>query len=243
MKILVIGETCRDFFCYGKSERLAPEAPAPVFNPLVTVTNPGMAMNVQRNIISLGYDCDIITNSNWEQVTKTRYIHKNTNQMFLRIDENEDKIEKCNIKNVFLSKYDIVVVSDYCKGFLSEGDIQQIAEQHNCVFLDTKKRLGPWCKNIKYIKINQVEYNRSKEKISGILRQKLIVTLGEEGCKYKDVIYPVKSVEIKDVSGAGDTFLAGLVVEYLRKQNIHDAIIFANNCATSVVQRRGVNTL
>ena len=56
-------------------------------------------------------------------------------------------------------------------------------------------------------------------------------------------IYPVKSVEIKDVSGAGDTFIAGLAVKYLQTQDMDQAITFANDCATNVVQRRGVNTL
>ena len=32
MKILVIGETCKDVFNYGRVDRLCPEAPVPVFN-------------------------------------------------------------------------------------------------------------------------------------------------------------------------------------------------------------------
>ena len=45
---------------------------------------------------------------------------------------------------------------------------------------------------------------------------------------------------VKDVSGAGDTFLAALVVEYLKTNDIKSAITFANECATKVVQKRGV---
>ena len=43
MKITVIGELCRDIFIYGKSNRLSPEAPVPVFTPLYNEENPGMA--------------------------------------------------------------------------------------------------------------------------------------------------------------------------------------------------------
>jgi D-beta-D-heptose 7-phosphate kinase/D-beta-D-heptose 1-phosphate adenosyltransferase len=243
MKILVIGETCKDVFCYGKSERLAPEAPAPVFVPLSTITNPGMAMNVQKNILSLDCECDIVTNDNWEEIVKTRYIHKNTNQMFLRIDENDDTIERCDVKQIPLKKYDMIIVSDYCKGFLTEKDIRWIGANHDCVLLDTKKQLGDWCNTVDYIKINNSEYRRSEKHITGTLRSKLIVTLGEKGCRYLEKIYPVKSVEIKDVSGAGDTFIAGLAVKYLQTQDMDQAITFANHCATNVVQRRGVNTL
>ena len=53
MEITVIGELCRDYFYYGETNRLSPEAPVPVFNPLFHVENPGMAGNVVENLKSL----------------------------------------------------------------------------------------------------------------------------------------------------------------------------------------------
>ena len=53
MRILVIGESCKDIFVYGKCERLCPEAPAPVLNPLFTTENGGMAMNVVKNAMCI----------------------------------------------------------------------------------------------------------------------------------------------------------------------------------------------
>jgi sugar/nucleoside kinase (ribokinase family) len=50
-------------------------------------------------------------------------------------------------------------------------------------------------------------------------------------------------VSVKDVSGAGDTFLSGLVVEYVRTKNIESAIEFAQQCTTIVVQKSGVSTI
>lgn len=241
--ILVIGESCKDIYCYGSCDRLAPEAPVPVFNLIEQVESSGMAMNVQRNIIALGQDCDIITNDNWQQVMKTRYVHKNTNQMFIRIDKNDHEIDRCNIKEIPLSNYEIIVISDYCKGFLTEEDIEYIARNHKCVFLDTKKDLGSWCENVKFIKINHHEYEKTKNSIPENIKNKLIVTIGPRGCKYQDKIYPVKSVEIKDVSGAGDTFLSGLVVNYSVAQDIEESIRYANECATIVVQKRGVSVV
>jgi len=241
-RILVIGETCKDIFCYGKCDRLCPEAPAPVFNPIETINSSGMAMNVQNNILSLGVDCDLITNENWEQIIKIRYIHKNTNQMFIRIDHNDDKVEKFdNVDNLNITKYDAVVISDYNKGFLSIDDIRKISLIHDCVFLDTKRKLGPWCNNIDFIKINHYEYGKTKEYVTRNIENKLIVTLGQEGSRYREKIFPVKKVEIKDVTGAGDTFLAGLAVEYVKTKDIEKAIIFANQCSTKVVQKRGVS--
>ena len=60
---------------------------------------------------------------------------------------------------------------------------------------------------------------------------------------FNDEVFPVEKVEVKDMSGAGDTFLAGLVYEYLSTKDISKAITFANQCATNVVQRRGVNVV
>ena len=119
--------------------------------------------------------------------------------------------------------------------------MHKIASGHDCVFLDTKRALGPWCENVKFIKINNYEYEDTKHLLTDDIREKLIVTLGHEGCSYLDKIFPVDKVEIKDVTGAGDTFMAGLVAEYIKTRNIERAIIFANQCATKVVQRRGVN--
>ena len=240
-KILVIGETCRDVFCYGKAERLCPEAPAPVFNPISTVENPGMAMNVQRNIEALGADCDILTNSNWEEIVKTRYIHKNTNQMFIRIDRNDEEVERCDLTKMKLDEYDAVIISDYCKGYLTEEDMHTIAKGHECVFLDTKRSIDDWCNEMTFIKINEYEYEHTRKTITPELQKKIIVTLGSRGCEYNGKRFKVETVDIKDVTGAGDTFVAALAVEYVKSQNIEKAIVYANQCATKVVQKRGVN--
>ena len=241
MSILVIGESCRDVFCYGRADRLCPEAPAPVFNPVDYQENDGMAKNVQNNIIALGEQCDLLTNNNWREIIKTRYVHKATNQLFLRVDEGDNKVSKIDLKFINFDDYEIVVISDYCKGFLSCEDIQFIASMHHCVFLDTKKDLGDWCSKISFIKINNIEYERTKAFITKEMKKKMIITLGANGCQYQEESFPVSKVEIKDVSGAGDTFLAGLVVDYLRHGDIKKAAIFANLCATEVVQKRGVN--
>ena len=50
-------------------------------------------------------------------------------------------------------------------------------------------------------------------------------------------------VPVKDLSGAGDTFLAGLVCEYIKSKNIELAIKFAQECTTIVVQKEGVATV
>ncbi len=244
MKILVIGETCLDVFVYGSVERLAPEAPAPVLKTLSSPkVNLGMAGNVRENVLSLGAKCELITNSNYASVTKTRFVDDRTNTLFLRHDVGEEKITPATDLDLEkLSVYDAVIISDYDKGFLSRELICAIGATHPLVFLDTKKVLGEWCKTVHTIKINSLEYENSKSVIesSDEIRNKIVCTSGNRGSFYRDKSFPVPAVEIKDLSGAGDTFLAGLVVKYIQTKSIEKSIEFANNCATRAVQTRGV---
>jgi len=249
INILVIGDSCTDVFTYGDAVRLAPEGPAPVFNPLYSKSNGGMASNVASNIEAIGASVKLITQS--EEIVKTRYIDKRTNFLLLRLDTN-DKVKNIQ-KNLLHSivdnfyenkKYDAIIVSDYCKGFLSEEDIEIIATRNSNVFLDTKKILGEWCNDVSFIKINHTEYDRTKHTIDYLgLYGKMIITRSDEGCEYKNIVYPVDKVNIKDVSGAGDTFISGLVCEYVRTNDIEMAIKFAQECATKVVQKKGVCTI
>lgn len=248
-RVLVIGDTCEDIFQYGNIKRLCPEAPVPIFNPTYKKLNPGMASNVVANFVALGLNVDIITNL--EYVSKTRLMDERTNQMIVRIDENDNisRINK-NLINSISSNfynglfYDAIIISDYDKGFLKEEDIKLICDNNSNVFIDTKKILDDWCKNSSFIKINNIEFEYTEYTIKNLnIDDKLIVTYRDKGSKYLDEWFPVEKVEIKDVSGAGDTFLAGLVSEYLLTKDIRKSIVFAQQCATLVVQKQGVSTI
>lgn len=246
MKILVVGESCQDKFVYGIVERLAPESPVPVFEAVRSTATDGMAMNVKKNVEALGVKCDIWTNSNWENVVKARYIDDRTNHMFIRVDENDKTISNIGLSEEKLGKlhsYNAIIISDYNKGFLSIEDIEKIGSAHPLVLLDSKKPLGPWCRDINYIKINGFEYERSKKAVEENNKDKLVVTLGNRGCLYNGITYPVKEVEVKDVAGAGDTFISAMAVGLLQNQNIAEVLTFANECATVVVQKRGTSTV
>jgi D-beta-D-heptose 7-phosphate kinase/D-beta-D-heptose 1-phosphate adenosyltransferase len=240
MNVLIIGESCKDVFHYGDTDRLCPEAPVPVFNSLESVENGGMARNVFSNVKAMGAEPTLKTNTNWELIVKTRFVDKRTNHMFLRLDENDVGYGTADLSGIDFSEYDAVIVSDYNKGFLSEEDLQHIAQAHPLTFLDTKKILGPWSTNYSFVKINNVEYKKSQHTIDDKARENLIITQGPKGCLYRDELYTVPLVEVKDTSGAGDTFISGLCVKYLTTGNPAEAIHYANQCATEVVQKKGV---
>ena len=108
IKILVIGEKCIDRFMYCDVSRFSPEAPVPVLNPSEIVENDGMAGNVVRNLKAMNKDVSI---EHWHQdeiITKTRFVEKKSNHMFLRLDENETNISKLELNSNLLSDYSIV---------------------------------------------------------------------------------------------------------------------------------------
>ena len=170
MKILVIGESCNDIYSYGTVNRLAPEAPVPVLQPSRTLEIGGMAMNVYENIKSLDVDVDIVTNDNWNRIIKNRFIDDKTNQMFLRVDTNDNGYGRVDLSKIDWLKYNAIIISDYDKGYLTKEDIEIICNKHDKVFLDTKKILGDWAKKALYIKINNYEYEISKNNINNKLK-------------------------------------------------------------------------
>ena len=75
------------------------------------------------------------------------------------------------------------------------------------------------------------------------LSEKIIHTMGGLGCEYQGKRYPTKKVEVRDLSGAGDTFISAFVVKFLETDDVGDSIKYANQCASKVVSHRGVTTI
>jgi len=246
-RILVIGDKCTDNYTYGTVDRLCPDVPAPVFKPTKSTTTHGMAANVARQLQEWG--CDVNTKFNDEFINKKKYIDEKTNHTFLRVDiEPEVKhILPQELRMILINaedKWDAIVVSDYGKGYLNHGAIQHICESHPLVFVDTKKKIDVFLKDVAFIKINELEWEATKDNINpNDWKDKIIVTLGSEGCMYNDKVYPITIVDVHDLSGAGDTFMAGLVRWYVQTEDIDASLEYANNCAMRAVQKKGVAVL
>lgn len=234
LKVLVIGDYCIDIFKYGTCNRLSPEAPVPVFLYEYEIKSDGMAGNVHNNILSLKLNSNLIV-SNRESV-KTRYIDSKSKQHLIRADF--EKTNKPININSFgnLNKYDCIIISDYDKGAIVEENVKYIIENFKGpIFVDSKKNNLSIFKNC-IIKINESEFIKCKNIPKN---SELIVTLGERGALYKDEIIPAQKVTVFDVSGAGDSFMAGLVAQYLLINDLKIAIRFANICASNVIKKSG----
>jgi D-beta-D-heptose 7-phosphate kinase/D-beta-D-heptose 1-phosphate adenosyltransferase len=241
-KILVIGEKCIDRFMYCDVSRFSPEAPVPVLNPIEIVENDGMAGNVVRNILAMKSDSLV---SHWYQdeiITKTRFVEKKSNHMFLRLDDGETNISKVELieeRIGELSNFNIVIVSDYDKGFMTNDDLLTIGKNSKMSILDSKRKLSKEIVNsFTFVKLNEKESLQNSDLLEC---KNILVTLGSKGTKFNEEVYPSPNPqETIDVSGAGDTFTSAFILKYLETGDIKTSIIYANEMSSIVVSKRGV---
>jgi len=233
LKVLLIGDSCIDKYVYGEVKRLNPEAPVPVLDYKREETRKGMAWNVYNNLSAFGVNVTIMTNK--ETITKTRYIDERYNQQILRVD---DEVLCLPMKDSIPNKhFDAIVISDYNKGFITEEKLFDIVANAKCpVFVDSKKSNLP--KNNCFVKINDIEYEKLEEGYKNV-----IITRGSSGAEYQGILYPGEKVNVYDVVGAGDTFLAALTYGYIKYGKMNAAIQFANKAAAIAVSNPGTYVL
>lgn len=199
-----------------------------------------MAANVYDNLKAFG--CNVQFMSAPNKSIKKRYIDIRSKQHIVRVDEDkENQPFECPDPKE-LKKFDAIVISDYNKGFLTYENMGRIiANFQGPIFIDTKKQDLAMFHGA-FVKVNESEY-KNRLTINGTL----IVTLGSKGAMYKEffneTFYPTDQVEVVDVCGAGDTFLAAFAYQYLKTNDIGTAIKFANKCSVITVQHRGVYSL
>lgn len=232
-KILLIGETCVDKYIYGQCNRLSPEAPVPVLNHSRIEVRGGMAENVFQNMMSLKSDQVDVTTILFEAGIKERFIDEESGYQLLRLDNDIIGKDSCRLYDTLdIHNYNLVVVSDYDKGYIGDKLYQQLSTHPN-VLIDTKKEnLGGMGQAL--VKINKREFESLTFKHDG----DYIITLGPNGCMYKNKIYKTHRVEVMDVTGAGDTFLAALAVS-IGEKTMEEAIRFANKAASFAVSKQG----
>ena len=163
-----------------------------------------------------------------------------------------------------LSKYDIVVLSDYNKGLFVKELTKEIISFANSlnikVLVDPKgedysKYYGAYlltpnrAEAISATKINITDNNSIKEvllKLKEIANLTIsLVTLSEDGISIYDKTlrhHPTVAKEIFDVRGAGDTVIASLAFAVASGYNIDEAVEFANLSAGVVLGKIGSST-
>jgi D-beta-D-heptose 7-phosphate kinase/D-beta-D-heptose 1-phosphate adenosyltransferase len=189
-------------------------------------------------------------------------------QNMLRIDKEDTFSINTNQENIILRKIskiikniDIVILSDYNKGVLTYNLTKKIIKLSNKnnkkVIADPKENNYLKFKNAFLITPNKSEAEKiSKRKIkdkkdllkvSKQLKKELnlnycIITLSENGISYfkKSLkIIKVKSKEVFDVTGAGDTVIASIALSLANNKGVKESIICANFMASKAISKLG----
>lgn len=229
-----------------------------------TVGKDGAGNWFKRHCEEIGIDAFWIKEDQSRPTTiKTRVVARN--QQIVRIDEEyagsiSTEIEKAIMEDAksVLSQVKAAVLSDYGKGFLTPSLIQEIISLAK--FNSVPGPVDPKGRDFsKYLGATFVTPNvREASKASGVeiydreslvragrilldqvQARGIIITRGREGITLvtdsKAEDFPVKPVEIVDVTGAGDTVIASLALALAGGLPIETGIGFANLAASIVV--------
>lgn len=203
--------------------------------------------------------------------TKLRYIAQN-HQQLLRVDTEDDlrmrweiMWDKMKLLEERIGQYDLFLLSDYEKGFLTSEISQyliQIANRRNIpVLVDVKDRQYGKYKGAFLLKPNRNELESLTgmpvESMEEVIRASchlcreteskfVLTTLSMDGLVLvndHELVMQVQSVarEVFDVTGAGDTFIAYLGIGLAGGDDIQDAVRMANFAAGIQVSKIGTS--
>ena len=251
------------------------------------VVNNLKSLGAKVDIISVIGDCK--TSNNLKKLldeigVSTKYLIKQENritpkksriiashQQVVRYDhESLDEIDLTsqgliiNVLNNIIKDYEIILLSDYGKGILTENLTQLViksAKKHNIKVLADPKGLNyskykgsflltPNKKEASEASRITIEDNNSLKKAIKKIKDEChlevsIITLSEDGIAIYDNnlrTLPTAAREVYDVTGAGDTILASLGFALSCNYDIDSAVEFSNLAAGVVVGKIGSST-
>jgi bifunctional ADP-heptose synthase (sugar kinase/adenylyltransferase) len=179
------------------------------------------------------------------------------------MDENDEAGEAYACSKTDIEGYDAVIFSNYDKGFVTERAVRDTCLYNENVFHDYNSARGMKLDiplDLRFLKLRERDLDGNKHlKLTVTCRNEIsergkhynranqiIVTQGHKGVLYMGKTYPPASEEkivMKDTTGVGDTFIAGLAVSIMREKDVDKAIKFAQECSHGVITKRGVATI
>ncbi len=288
-RVLVVGDVILDRYWSGPTQRVSPEAPVPVVRINHIEERPGGAGNVALNVVSLGakaslmgltgtddasetlktglnqrgVECHFSQLTDFPTITKLRVLSQH--QQLIRLDFESTSINP-NVDELIeeyqkrLKETDVVILSDYAKGCLSDIErlIELARQDGKKVIVDPKGNDFYKYRNANLITPNFGEFTavvgecRSDEEIinKGLVLCKelsleaLLITRSEHGMTLlqqgeEPVHFPARAAEVFDVTGAGDTVIATLATTMAAGGSLVHATALANTAAGLVVAKLG----
>ena len=287
LTVMVVGDIMLDEYLIGEVTRISPEAPVPVLKVTSEKYVLGGAGNTANNIVSLGgriivvggigndeagrrvlallkeHDTSGIIQTGQSTIRKIRCMAQKHQIVRLDYEENraltpvEEEKALVRIKSN-ITKCDVIVISDYGKGFLTPKIITEVVKAGKQlgkkVIVDPKPQNGPYYKGCFLITPNKGEAiglsgldGKDSLKMGTVLSKKfscnILLTLSEHGMVLFDgnsiTEIPTIAKEVSDVSGAGDTVVAAMALGTGAGLSLKDSAVLANHAAGICVSKVG----
>lgn len=205
-------------------------------------------------------------------VVKTRLIAGNGQQMIRLDTENTEDIsakmedQLLALLKTEISRYDLIILSDYMKGLLTHSFTQKVIDMANelgiKVLVDVKDKDVDKYSHAYLLKPNQHELGQltglptdtieKLETAAKKLRERcecayVLTTCGGQGMVLSNddahQLIPASKQEVFDVTGAGDTAIAYLAAALANKLPIGNAVAVSNCAAGLQVSKRGTSAV
>lgn len=292
-KVLIVGDLMLDRYWSGGTGRISPEAPVPVVNVSGSEDRPGGAANVAINVATLGakvtllgmcghdenarilkeklssfdINCEFFEVPERDTITKLRVMSRNQQLLRLDFEKSFADVDKSALLTTFnqaLDDVDIVILSDYAKGCLSDPQslIRAAKQKGKKVIVDPKgSDFGKYANatlitpNVAelYAVVGEQDNEQSLVASAQSLKASLsldglLLTRSEDGMTLfetgEDEFHlPAKAKEVYDVTGAGDTVVSTLAVALASRLPMQAACVLANLAASVVVGKLGTSTV
>lgn len=209
---------------------------------------------------------------NRQTTIKTRIVAHN--QQIVRVDqemvapltEEEEEIVLKKIESL-LDEIDVIVISDYNKGFLSKSLVSRLIRdgvgKDKIILVDPKGKDYSKYKGATIITPNKIEVaevcgleqngeislnGAGQDLLEKLSLKALLITRGEEGMTLFEagkapIHLNALARDVYDVTGAGDTVIATLAVAVGAGENFLNAAKIANTAAGLVVRELGTSTI
>lgn len=244
-KVIIIGDVIVDKYIYGTSTRLSPEAPVPIVQHQTTFERNGGAGNLYENLKSLGVDVELLDLS-YPKCIKTRVFCDGHYVTRIDQDYQTDSLTALEaIESKDFSQYEYVVLSDYAKGVLLESKkIIKHISKFNCKIIVDPKQSASCYEGAWLVKPNMkeyIEYNFSDWHGNYIVTN----AKGPARVRIDQINYTAspEQVDVNDVTGAGDCFLAAFVYALTLGKDYQTCLQIAVKGATESVKHVGTYTL
>jgi D-beta-D-heptose 7-phosphate kinase/D-beta-D-heptose 1-phosphate adenosyltransferase len=287
--VLVVGDLMLDRYWQGSTSRISPEAPVPVVHVKGNEERVGGAGNVALNIAALGaraevmgycgqdeagnslvrllgnagIECAVLRQEHFPTITKLRVLSRHQQLIRLDFEDSFQEVDPTPLLEAFRGRInyaDVVVLSDYGKGTLSQVKemIELCRAAGKPVLVDPKGNDFQKYRHADLLTPNLGEFEavagscqelaelekKGKDLLERLELGALLITRGEHGMSLlrrgvTPLHLPTKAIEVFDVTGAGDTVISVLAAALAAGCPLTEATTLANLAAGIVVGKLG----